>query len=198
MDARPDNENEISIPPGLSRQGMVRHSLQGTGHRLSLDGIRFSPKASTSLRVAMSGGNATARIGRLRRAIDVSLRVSEGGTLEIGANTSFRGKVAIHASEGCRISIGEDCMFSSNILVRTTDSHAIYDLDSDERINPDADIVIGRHVWIGEGAKILKGARIGDGSVIGAGSVVSGEIPANCVVAGAPPRVLRENIRWER
>lgn len=197
MDARTDKGNEIAIPAGLTRQGMVRHTLQGTGHRLSIEGIRFSPKG-TSLRVSMTGRNATARIGRLRRAIDVSLRVSSDATLEIGADTSFRGNVAIHASEGCRLSIGEDCMFSSNILVRTTDSHAIYDLDSGTRINPDDDIVIGNHVWVGEGVKILKAVRIGDGSVIGAGSVVSGEIPANCVAAGIPARVLRENIRWER
>ena len=38
---------------------------------------------------------------------------------------------------------------------------------------------------------ILKGATIGDNTTIGAGSVVSGTIPANCIAAGNPARVIK-------
>jgi len=38
---------------------------------------------------------------------------------------------------------------------------------------------------------ILKGVTIGENSVIGAGSVVVGDIPANCIAAGNPCRVIR-------
>jgi maltose O-acetyltransferase len=39
---------------------------------------------------------------------------------------------------------------------------------------------------------VVPGISIGDNSVIGAGSVVVKDIPANCVAAGNPCRVIRE------
>ncbi|QNK42458.1 transferase [Caproicibacter fermentans] len=58
-------------------------------------------------------------------------------------------------------------------------------------------IRIGSHVLIGTHATILKGAVIGDHSVIAANAVVTGEIPAHCLAAGIPARVIRENINWK-
>ena len=58
-------------------------------------------------------------------------------------------------------------------------------------------IKIGDHVWIGVNSVILKGVNIGDGSVIGAGSVVTRDIPARCLAAGIPARVIRSNIEWK-
>lgn len=52
-------------------------------------------------------------------------------------------------------------------------------------------ITIGSNVWFGGGCTVLPGVTIGDNCVIGAGSVVTKDIPANCVAAGNPCRVLR-------
>lgn len=52
-------------------------------------------------------------------------------------------------------------------------------------------VEIGDNVWIGGGCILLAGVTIGENSVIGAGSVVTRSIPANCVAAGNPCRVLR-------
>jgi acetyltransferase-like isoleucine patch superfamily enzyme len=76
--------------------------------------------------------------------------------------------------------------------------HPIYDLASDERLNPAQDVRIGDKVWIGEDVKIMKGASIGRGSVIGSGSIVSGNIGENVIAAGSPAATVRENIRWTR
>lgn len=54
-----------------------------------------------------------------------------------------------------------------------------------------APVTIGRNVWIGGGSIILPGVTIGDESTIGAGSVVTKSIPAHCVAAGNPCRVIR-------
>jgi len=51
---------------------------------------------------------------------------------------------------------------------------------------------IGKNVWIGESVCVLPGVTIGDGAVIGAGSVVTRDIPAQCVAAGNPARVIRQ------
>jgi maltose O-acetyltransferase len=39
---------------------------------------------------------------------------------------------------------------------------------------------------------ILPGVTIGPGCVIGAGAVVTRSVPANCVVAGNPARVIQK------
>ena len=45
-------------------------------------------------------------------------------------------------------------------------------------------------------AIILKGVTIGDGAIIAAGAVVTKDVPAKCVVAGNPAKVVRENVIW--
>lgn len=53
-------------------------------------------------------------------------------------------------------------------------------------------MVIGNNCWIGANSVICLGVTIGENTVIGAGSVVTKDIPANCVAAGNPCRVIRE------
>ncbi len=59
------------------------------------------------------------------------------------------------------------------------------------------DTYIGDWCVIGIGATIMAGVRIGDEVVVGAGAVVSRDVPSNCIVAGNPARVIRENISME-
>ncbi|MFX1338812.1 MAG: acyltransferase [Promethearchaeota archaeon] len=51
--------------------------------------------------------------------------------------------------------------------------------------------IIGDNVRIGSNTTILP-VKIGDNSIIGAGAVVTKDIPANCIVAGNPARILRK------
>ncbi len=53
-------------------------------------------------------------------------------------------------------------------------------------------IKIGNDVWIGGSVTILSGVTVGNNVVIGAGSVVTKDIQANCVVAGAPAKVIKK------
>ena len=43
---------------------------------------------------------------------------------------------------GSNLEIGRDCMFSNNVIVRTSDSHAIYDLHINQRLNKTKSISI--------------------------------------------------------
>lgn len=55
-----------------------------------------------------------------------------------------------------------------------------------------APIVIEDDVWVSAHSIILKGVTIGARSIIGAGSVVTKSIPADCVAAGNPCRVIKK------
>lgn len=57
---------------------------------------------------------------------------------------------------------------------------------------------IGKNCFIGGRSLVMPGVSVGDGCIIGAGSVVTKSVPAGCVVAGNPARIIREGIEVER
>ena len=56
-----------------------------------------------------------------------------------------------------------------------------------------APITIGKKVWLPWRVFIMPGVTIGDGVVVGAESMINRDIPANCLVAGSPAKVIKEN-----
>ena len=119
--------------------------------------------------------------------------------INIGAGSTFTQIVHVNAQEdNSEISIGEDCMLSNHIIIRTSDSHPIYDLDSNKRINPAKSIQIGKHVWIAPHSTVMKGVIIGDGAIIGSNTIVTKQVPGNSLAVGMPARVVKTNIRWTR
>lgn len=119
------------------------------------------------------------------------------GIIEVGNNTSFCGKAHLAVIEGTKIKIGDDCLFSSNIVLRTGDSHSILDL-SGKRINPSKNIIIKNHVWIGYNVSINKNVTIEENTIIGTGAIVTKSImKSNVIVAGVPAKIIKENINWD-
>lgn len=89
------------------------------------------------------------------------------------------------------IFIGDRTMIGPNVTI-VTGTHPVSPALRERGIQYNADVHIGKNVWLGAGAIVLPGVTIGDNSVIGAGAVVSRDIPANVVAVGVPCRVLRE------
>ena len=54
--------------------------------------------------------------------------------------------------------------------------------------------IIGDNVHISAGARILGPIKIGNNVIIGANAVVVKDVPDNCVVAGSPAKIIKENI----
>ena len=55
-----------------------------------------------------------------------------------------------------------------------------------------AAVKLGKNVWVGAHATILPGVTVGDNAVIAAGAVVTKDVPAYCVAAGVPARVIKQ------
>lgn len=115
----------------------------------------------------------------------------------VGQFSTFEEGGQLAACEGKSIIIGNDCMFSHGILMRTSDSHGLY--QEGRRYNFAKDILIGNHCWIGLQCLILKGTTLPDGCIVAARSLVTtGVFEKNSIVGGTPARTMRKRIEWSR
>ncbi len=116
----------------------------------------------------------------------------------VGDNVKMCGAVHMGIVEGTTLTIGNGCLFSSDISITTTDSHSILNLETGQRINPSADVIIGNHVWVGQKAIICKGVRLVDDIVVGRCALVTKSVTQSHVaIAGIPAKVVREGITWD-
>lgn len=124
-------------------------------------------------------------------------KISVGDTacLEFGDNFVITAESSIVCQK--KITFGNDCLLSWEILIMDTDFHKIKSLDGNI-LNPSSEIFIGNHVWIGCKSLILKGSVISDNNIIGANSLVSSKLlQSNSVYAGNPVRIVKQDISWE-
>jgi acetyltransferase-like isoleucine patch superfamily enzyme len=162
--------------------------------------VKIAPDARLrNCYIYISGNNNSILLGSGTILFDAELHVEDDNNkITIGDNTTIYGKTHLACTEGCTVSIGTDCMFSTDVVLRTGDSHSIID-DSGNRINPAKDITIGNHVWFGNKTTILKGVVIGDNCIVATGAIVTAPVfKSNIIIAGNPARVVKENINWLR
>lgn len=108
---------------------------------------------------------------------------AENAMLEIGNNVGMSGGIIACFKH---IRIGDNVKIGGNCTLFDGDFHF-----EDPRAGQPKEIIIGNNVWLGYEVLVLKGVHIGDNSVIGARSVVTKDIPANCMAAGNPCRVIK-------
>lgn len=101
-------------------------------------------------------------------------------TAKIGKSSKFA-----YGGIGCvihkRAVIGENCIIGSNVTVGGKSKE--YEVP-----------IIGDNVYISTGSKIIGGIKIGNGVMVGANAVVVKSVSDNCVVAGVPAKVIKQNI----
>lgn len=135
-----------------------------------------------------SSGDAVNPIGS---NLQGAIYVESGASLKIGNNVGMSStRMWIHDS----VTIGDNVKIGACVLITDTDAHPLDYLARRTSIEgtKSAPIVIEDDVWVGAHSIILKGVTIGARSIIGAGSVVTKSIPADCVAAGNPCRVIKK------
>jgi maltose O-acetyltransferase len=148
-----------------------------------------------------SGGQGTLRVGdHTTFGFPLSFRFGNGeimlqprtpeAEIVIGQNTILNNNTVVCAVKNIRI--GSGCRIGDCVSIMDADFHEINPATRDRSAGAVKAVSIGDNVWIGSRVLVLKGASIGDNSVIAAMSVVISAIPANCVAAGIPARVIRQ------
>ena len=119
----------------------------------------------------------------------------------LGSDFSCQNKCSLLLNKEAnkKITIGDNCMFGSNVYIRTTDSHPIYDKETNELINSGGDVIIGNNVWLGMNVTVLKNTKIADGCVVATGSIVTKDCAIfDSIYAGTPAKLIKENVKWAR
>jgi acetyltransferase-like isoleucine patch superfamily enzyme len=115
--------------------------------------------------------------------------------LTIGERSIFH-DIHFALTEGKKIIIVNDCLFSSDIDIRTGDSHSIF--SDGKRINQAKDVLIHNHVWVGAHCSILKGSAILENSIVATRSVVTKQFDkSGVIIAGNPAGIIKEGINWK-
>jgi acetyltransferase-like isoleucine patch superfamily enzyme len=116
-------------------------------------------------------------------------------SIKIGNNVSFNTDIHI----GCvnSIIIGDNCLFASRIFISDhnhgdTTKEMLQSFPMKRPLISKGSIVIKNNVWVGEGVAIMPNVTIGENSIIAANAVVTKDIPANCVAAGVPAKIIKE------
>ncbi|MFC6276334.1 sugar O-acetyltransferase [Psittacicella hinzii] len=109
---------------------------------------------------------------------------------------------------GANIHFGEEVFINTNVIF--TDLGGIY-LGNKVLIEPRVNLITVNHhpepskrrglilapihihdnAWIGAGATILPGVTVGENAIVAAGALVTRDVPANCIVAGVPAKVIK-------
>lgn len=174
----------------VQRHGTARlHMLEGSGIFIRR-GCRFCVGSGSN--IYLRHGARLFVLGNFSLWGNDRLRGDDGGCLVLGNGYMNLG---VNVDCASHVHIG-DAVVSYGAYITDSDWHSIFDSDGN-RVNPNSPVVFGGHVWVGQGATVLKGVTIGAGSVVGAKSLVCDDVPAGCVVAGNPARVVRSGIRWK-
>ena len=183
--------NRLEAPCALLKNVNIR--ISGTNNRIIIDD--FTTLKNTSIYI--HGDNNVVRVGKWTSFWNSEVCIEDDGNeVSIGNHTKIMGNTQLAAMEGTKILIGSECGFSTDIIMRTGDSHSILDMEG-RRFNASRDIILEDHVWVGIKVICMKGTYVSRNSIIGAGAVVSGKFTEpNCIIGGLPAKVIKRGIEW--
>lgn len=173
----------------------VKVVVRGENNRIHI-GCQSYMKNCT---IYINGSNNDIIIGKKVSMNKVDIVVENSNNqINVDDECSFCARILLAVMEETKILIGKHCMFSTDIQLRTGDSHVITD-SSCSRINYSEDIIIGNHVWIGTRVVLLKSVVIPDACIIGACSLVTKQFAeGGCVIGGNPAKVIKKEVNWIR
>lgn len=190
----------IDMPSAALRAFKAKNlkvTINKMGARNSISKVQiYIGSLKGNIKIAIGNDGAKISLGDNSQG-NYSFTMWRKSEIKIGEGTSSNGTRIFCADSG--VIIGNDCMFSDNVLIQSSDQHAIVDLSEKKIINTGfQEVNIGNHVWLGRSSTILPNVSIGNGSIIGTGAIVTSDIGDKVIVAGVPARVIKHNCTWSR
>lgn len=198
------SSNIIHLNDNFPNKGGISVNIKGNHNLVELIG-NCQIQGNLTINIIANHSVVSLNSVSVTKNLTISILPAGGGlpssyySVTVGEGTIFNGNtnfVLAETNNDCHV--GKGCLFANNITLKTSDSHFIYDVNSNTRLNIARSINISDNVWICENVSILKGASIGKDSVIGCNSVVSRHFDAsNVIIAGNPAKIVKENIYWK-
>lgn len=174
--------------------GALEWDLKG----LPLEPVKTVPHTLLSVPVAVPWVTPGLRFTRWRLALEMGL--SQRASLVdpsaiIAANAQLGSGIYINACAA----IGAHACLDDGVLVNRSASVGHHTrLERYVSLGPGVTIAsecqIGKGAMIGAGAVVAPKIHVGENSVVAVGAVVAKDVPAHCVVAGNPARIVRAEI----
>jgi acetyltransferase-like isoleucine patch superfamily enzyme len=187
--------NKIDL--GLRTILFSKNTIKGSGNKL-----KFGNDCTIrNTKIEIYGNNNIISFGEKAKVYEgLEILVRFDNCMIIVGDKSDIGSAKIQLGEkNTKVIIGKDCMLSRDIVISTSDFHSIIDLEKGIRINRAKDVIIGDHVWLGNGTKVNKGASIGKDSIVAARSLVPGKsFGINSLIGGIPSKLIKSNVNWDR
>lgn len=177
----------------INRLRFKRAGIQfGQGMRVC-DFIRLKKGRNSHVTVGNNFAFSSGNYNPLSRNIEGAIELENNARINIGDNVGISSSclwIFDYLTIGNNTKIGADC------ILLDSDAHSLDYMNrrkgrSDRPNAKKAGITIGNDVLIGTRSIILKGVEVGDRTVIGSGSVVTKSIPADCIAAGNPCKVIK-------
>lgn len=196
-----DPDNKFDIPKNLKVNGFVC----GKNNKIEIGDVEIP--SIVTLRIY--GNNNHIKIDSIfcTKALEIRIGVKESLVsnnckIHFGKNfwSESNLKLLLYNHQN-KLNVGDDCLFSNNITIRLGDRpHLIFDSETGEYIDNSQDgVIIGDHVWVGEKVYITKNVTIPNDCILAVNSVVTKRFEeTNCVIAGNPAKVVKQNVQWVR
>ncbi len=154
--------------------------------------LNLKASLSKTLIILHSGFKGFWKIVALRNSIFQS-----GSILSAGEENN---PVSVYLDWFGTVFIGNNCLFSTGVTIQCGDGHSIIDLKEKKILNnKKSSIIISNYFWGGRNCNIMSSSKeinIGSGSILGLASTLTKSIPKNCIYAGSPAKLIKENVSW--
>lgn len=171
------------------------HNLKIGCIKIGSQGCDMFPKSETVLTI---NGEWLVK-GKFILGMGSSLIIKRGGRFSCGDGVNIGPRSLVFCQED--ITLNENFLSSWDCQIMDTDTHQIIDLSTNrvnEYIKP---VLVGSDVWIGNGVIINKGCILASNTIVASRSLCNKDYSSegcNCILAGAPAKIVARNKSWKK